>query len=154
MAPAATCAREGAIPAILGVRTQGLVRCGERPCDGKAAAHAGEPRCVRRVRTWNTHLHATQHASGSLSKKRHGLGRACGYSPRGPQLPVAAGAAETAALAAETVTMAAETVAMVAGATEVAEAADAAVQAVAAALRGQRRWCRRQRWQRHGWQRR
>ena len=59
------------------------MRCGERPCDGKAAAHAGEPRCVRRVRTWSTHLHATQHASGSLSKKGHGSERACSYGPRG-----------------------------------------------------------------------
>jgi len=109
------------------VRTEGLVRGGERSFDGKAVAHAGEPRCVRRVRAWSTHLHATQHASGSLSKKRHGSERACGYSPRGPQLPVAAGAAETAAVAVETAAMAA-------GVTEAAGAAAAAVLAAAAVV--------------------
>ena len=103
------------------------MRCGEWPFDGKAAAHAGEPRCVRRVRAGSTHLHAMQHASGSLSKKRHGSERACSDGPRGPRLPVAAGAAETAAVAVDTTAMAA-------GVTEAAGAAAAAVLAAAAVV--------------------
>ena len=39
-------AREDAKPAIPGVRTGALRRCGKRPFDGKAAAHAGEPRRI------------------------------------------------------------------------------------------------------------
>ena len=45
-APALIPAREGAIPAMTGVGAEGIGRRGERPFDGKAVAHAGEPRRI------------------------------------------------------------------------------------------------------------
>ena len=45
-APALIYAREDAKPAIPGVRTGALRRCGKRPFDAKAGAHAGEPRRI------------------------------------------------------------------------------------------------------------
>jgi len=96
--------------------------------DGKAAAHASEPRCVRTARAGSAHLHVSHHATGSLSKQSHGSEPAGSKGGSGQRLPVAAGAAETVALAAETVAMAAVVA-------EAAGAADSAVpQAVQAAV--------------------
>ena len=49
-APALIHARDSAKPAILGLRTEALGRHGERPFDGKAAAHAGGPWRIRTTR--------------------------------------------------------------------------------------------------------
>ena len=58
-----TCTREGVKPAIPAVRAEGFGRRGERLFDGKAALHAGEPRCVRSARATSTHLHAKHEAA-------------------------------------------------------------------------------------------
>ena len=74
-------------------------RCGERPFDGKAAAHASEPRRIRSARAGSAHLHVSHHASGSLSNESRGLERVGSSGTRGPWLLVAAVAAVTAAVA-------------------------------------------------------
>ena len=133
MVHASTCAREGATTAIQGVGAEGLGRRGERSFDGKAAAHASEPRCVRTARAGSAHLHVSQHATSSLSKESHGSEPA--GSKGGERAAVAAGAAAVAAGAAETAALAGETVAMTAVVAEAAVAADAAVpQAVQVAV--------------------
>ena len=122
MAPASTCTREGAKPAVQGAGAEGLGRRGERSFDSKVAAHASEPRCVRTARAGSAHLHVSQHATSSLSEPAGSKGGS------GRLLAVTAGAAETAALAGETVAMAAVVA-------EAAGAADAMVpQAVQAAV--------------------
>ena len=128
MAPASTCTREGATPAIQGVGAEGLGRRGEGSFDGKAAAHESKPRCVRTAHAGSAHLHVSQHATSSLSKESHSSEPAGSKGGSGRLVPVAAGAAETAALAGETVAMAAVVA-------EAAGAADAALpQAVQAAV--------------------
>ena len=129
MAPASTCTREGAKPAVQGAGAEGLGRRGERSFDSKVAAHASEPRCVRTARAGSAHLHVSQHATSSLSEPAGSKGGS------GRLLAVTAGAAETAALAGVTAALAGETVAMAAVVAEAAGAADAMVpQAVQAAV--------------------